>query len=211
MRELAILIAAVTISCIAMPHVVQGQTEKTLERFDGERTVESPYITYEEFEDISIDGRGRMGELLSVSSVDQAVRILGEPQDRKTTQINAGAYKRSTELLYDGMRISYLETTPGGVQLELVEVTSPDHFFRIGGKKVHPGMRASKMGTPLRKDLSQTKAKGTDDEPHTTIFIEREGGKKSKRGGRLLEHTDILIEQDSEEGKVNLVRFSRVI
>jgi hypothetical protein len=211
MRKLTILIAAVTISCIATPHLAQGQTEKTLERFDGERTVESPYITYDEFEDISIDGRGRIGELLTVSSVDQAVRILGKPQDRKITQINSGGYKKHTELLYDGLRISFLETAAGGVQLELVEVTSPDHFLGIGGKKVRPGMTQSKLGAPLRKDLSQAKAKGTDDEPTTSIFIQQKEKKRSKGGERVLEYSSIVIEQNPETGEVNVVRFSRII
>lgn len=213
MKRLTILVAAAAILCVATPHPAQGQTEKTLQQFDGERTVEVPYVTYAEFENISIDGRGRMGELLTVRSVEQAVRILGEPKERDVTQFN-GAYRKRVELLYDGLRISYIETAleaEEDVYLEGVKVTSPDHFLEIGATKVRPGMTQSKMAAPLQKELNQAKAEGTGDEPHTTIFIERKGKKKSKGERPTMEYTEIRIEQDPESGEVSLVRFSRVI
>jgi hypothetical protein len=104
--SIKLLLAAVSIVNITLPYVAQGQTEKTLQQYMGGQTVETPYITHSEFENISIDGRGRMGDLLTVHSIDQAVRILGKPTETEVTEINSGGYKKSTELLYNGFRIS---------------------------------------------------------------------------------------------------------
>jgi len=79
------------------------------------------------------------------------------------------------------LRISYLETAAKGIQLEVIEVTSDNYFLRIGSKKIHPGMPKNKLDHPLQKELNRSKEKGTDDDPHTTIFIERENEKKEGR------------------------------
>ena len=152
-----------------------------------------------------------MKTLLTVRSIEQAIRILGNPKERNITEINSGGYKKSTELVYDGLRISYLETAANGIQLEVVEVTSDNHFLGIGGKKVHPGMPNNKLDQPLRKELNRSKAKRPDDDPHATIFIERKNGTKNKRGETILEHTEIRIEQYSGSSEVKSVTFSRII
>lgn len=206
-----VLIIVVVVSCVYTSHSAWGQTEKTLQRADVQaQSVQSPYITYSEFKNISIDGQGSMRELLTVRSVDQAVHILGKPKERDIVEITSGGYKESTTLVYEGLKITYLEAA-GDVHLEQVEVTSADHFLQIGDRKVHPGMSQSKLSSPLQKELSQAKAGEKKDGMHTTILTDQKGGKESKRGNRILEHTEIRIEMDEESGEVRSVVFSRVV
>jgi len=71
------------------PKIVIVHTNKTFEKNTGGYTVYTPYISYKEFQNISIDGRGRMETLLTVRSIEQAIRILGNPKEIDTTEINS--------------------------------------------------------------------------------------------------------------------------
>lgn len=210
MKKLTILVAAMTVGCLFAQNPAPAQTEKTLQRTDMQgQTVESPYVTYSEFENICIDGRGRMGKLLTVRSIEEAVQTLGEPESRKVVEINSGGYKKRTTLLYAGMKITYLETFRG-VQLEKLKMTSPDRFLEVGGTKVHPGMRMDELSAPLRTELSKKKLDAKNGKIHTNIFIKKGNGKE-KKDGQVMKYSEIRISLEKKGKRVKSLVFSKVI
>lgn len=193
---------------VASTQEAYAQTQKTMlyEDMHGQQT-ESPYITQQEFEDILIGEKARLGELLTVESVDEAIRLLGTPNSRDVVEINATSYLEKVDLVYDGFSITYLKTTIGTFLFELKTTTSK-WPVQIGDTKVSPGMSTSKLSEAVQSATQSAKS----DEMTSLSYVKLDASEaKSQRVKEMSKHTTIEIKFNEQAGKVVWFRIQRVI
>jgi len=214
MTHLAFITRSIVLSVVALGASVApvqeacAQTEKTMlyEDMHGQQT-RSPYITQQEFESILIGGKARLGELLTVESVDEAIHLLGPPNSRDVVEINATSYLEKVDLVYDGFSITYLKTTIGTFLVELKTTTSrwPVHF---GETTVSPGMSTNELSEAVRSSAQASKS----DSATSLLSIKLGPSEATSRGEEeMKEHTSIVIKVNEEGGKVVSFRIHRVI
>ena len=187
---------------------VRAQTEKTMLHDDMQgQPVRSPYITPSEFENIRVGGKARLGALLIVASVDEAVRLLGTPNSRETVEINAGYFVALVNLAYDGLELSFL-ITDTKIYLVKLKATSSEWPVRIGDTEVSPGMRASGLSAPVRNA-----ARPSESNPaHSLSYLKLHDPEATSQPEKAMnEHTTIEIKIDDRSGDIAWFRVERLI
>jgi hypothetical protein len=185
-----------------------AQTEKTMLHDDMHgQPVRSPYITPSEFENIRVGGKARLGALLIVASIDEAVRLLGTPNSRETVEINAGYFVALVNLAYDGLALSFL-ITDTKIYLAKLKTTSSEWPVQIGDTEVSPGMDASELSEVVRNA-----ARPAEDNPaHSLSYLKLYDARATGQAEKAMnEHTTIEIKIDDRSGEVAWFRIERLI
>ena len=206
-RSLVLVVIALGAS-VAPVRDACAQTEKTMLHDDMHgQPVRSPYITEQEFENIILGEKARLGALLTVESVDEATRLLGPPNSREVIELNAAPYLEKTALMYDGFTVEYLKTTSGTFLVELKTTTSK-WPVRVGDTDVVPGMDASGLSETVRNA-----AQPSDDNPaHSLTYVKLYDAQATSRAEKEMnEHTSIGIKINDLSGDVVWFRIHRVI
>jgi len=214
MTHLAFITRSVVLSVIALGasvapvQDVRAQTEKTMLHEDMHgQPVRSPYITPSEFENIRVGGKTRLGALLIVASVDEAVRLLGTPNSRETVEINAGYFVELVNLAYDGLELSFL-ITDTKIYLAKLKTTSSKWPVQIGDTEVVPGTDANGLSEPVRNAAQASES----DSAHSLTYIKLYDAQATSRAETSMnEHTTIEIKIDDRSGEVVWFRIERLI
>ncbi len=192
----ALIVLSLSVVILGTPRVVPAQTEKVTVSTTAEgETIQTPYISQAEFQNISVEGGAASGkssssqttfrDILAVSSLDEVTRRFGEP---KSTEYNRFPEGSSTDykaiLTYNGMKLWYRKTR-GKVRLQTMVITSEDRFLRVGGVKLRPGMSADSLSALMRKAVED------DDDGVATVRVAPPGKSEDPRsisnGGPVIE------------------------
>lgn len=204
-----LVLALITLGASVAPvRVACAQTEKTMLHEDMHgQPVRSPYITPSEFENIRVGGKARLGALLTVASIDGAIRRLGPPNSRDVVEINAGYFVELVHLVYDGLELSFLITDTKTYLVKL-KTTSSEWPVRIGGTKVSPGMPASRLSETVRNAARPAES----DPSYRLSYLKLHDTQATSRAEKAMnEHTTIEIKIDDRSGDVVWFRMERLI
>lgn len=213
---------------LAAPDAGVAQTEKVFHEEDthGER-VHVPYITYEEYQSISLISQTTTGKnldehtkerqvpfeaLLSVSSLKDVIRRIGEPENIDRNVFPDGDRFIAT-LDYDGMSLKYAKRKDKRVRLTTMEVTSPDWSLVVGGKELRPGMRMNQLSPVVRQAIDDDTFLGEEGiDAVGVIRVARSGeGEGSKVASMEDEQTEVSVHLDKKTGTVQVIRFHRIV
>lgn len=133
----------------------RAEVEKTFQRttMNG-RTVQTPYLTYEEFRLVTVcapGGQVPLRKLLTVSTPEEAARLLGEPQ---TTERNDDPDDASytTWLHYsENVTVKYHGFPDGTLGLTSIELRSSRWGLKIGDKELSLGTDVASLDAPVRQ------------------------------------------------------------
>ena len=193
-----------------------AQVEKTFQRTDSNgRTVQTPYLTYEEFRSTTLrcpNGRVTLGELLTVSSLDEAVRLLGDPQsierndDPDDTSFTAWLrYGRNTTVEYHGF-------ANGTLGLTSIELRSTKWGLEIGDNQLSPGMDIARLGKTVRRSaVSGTHSKKGNKSGLGTIYIASPNASKDGKVEPLMNGMTQFNFSTGKTGTIEVVRLSRIV
>lgn len=213
-RILAIVFIIILFSMgdLIVPKLAVAQTQKLAERkgMHGQ-IIQTPYITYPEFQSTSVGGEEiisksseesvTFSDIVSVSSLDEVIRLFGEPKHFNRATFPDGKTVRA-DLNFGGMKMEYIKVSGSSYfRLRELKVTSPEWSLTVGEKELCPGMAVNQLSPPVRKS--------------GYVYVAKQGtAKKAKRNGEL-EMTDtrtqITFEIDKERGTVKTIRFHQMI
>jgi len=97
---------------------------------------EHPVIQNDDYDNILIDGKLRLGKLLEPNSSDEILRVLGPPESKEVRDDVTG---RTMEIKYDGMKVYYFEMSKDNYVLSEIIVDGENHFMKVRGREVRPG------------------------------------------------------------------------
>ena len=226
-RRPCILVWAMVIISLAETGAVQAQTEKTVQ---GQHDP-TPYISYAEFRDISASkgqrtisskslrdttnlargGQVVLQELLSVSSLDEVIRILGQPKAIDRDEFPDGGW--AATLQYEGgTMFDYQKFEDGTIALLELQLWSSDWSLKVGEKELRPGMRIDSLSSVVRQSIQEgSYPKGANVDGIGSIHIAKPG---TAKGGNvtLLKNgkAEITVHVNTESGTVGVVRFARL-
>lgn len=182
-----------------------AQTQKTHQYENAEGvTVESPYITYSEFKNISIDGKARLGELLTLNSTDEVTHALGEPKEKNVLEIGAGGIEKEVTFVYKGFSIEYLKKN-GKLLLEILEIVSNNKFIKLNGFNIKPGMSINKLSNSIYINYKISKNRYSNQS--TSIKVSRENTSTVE----LISGTTIVMEINDSKNYVEMMRIERMV
>jgi hypothetical protein len=200
----------------ASPHAACAQVEKTVQRttMNG-RTVQTPYVTYEEFRSVTLrcpNGRVLLRKLLTVSSLDEAVRLLGDPQsiERNDDPDDPSFtvwlhYGRDTTVEYHGF-------ADGTLRLTSIELRSTKWGLGIGDDQLSPGMEIAGLGKTLRRSaVSGTLSKKKSKSGLGTIYIASPNASKNGKVEPLMTGMTQFNFSTGKAGTIEVVRLSRIV
>ena len=123
---------------ILFPKKSEAQTQRTFQREDmhGE-SIRVPYLRHEEYQNISLTGSSalqksskqvadsspKFGQLLSVASLGEVTRRLGEPESIERRDLSGNMFIGI--LHYEGLRLEYLKTGNKEIRLRKLDMSSP--------------------------------------------------------------------------------------
>ena len=193
-----------------------AQVEKTFQRTDSNgQAVQTPYVTYEEFRSVTLcfpDGRVPLRKLLTVSSLDEAVRLLGDPQSIERNEDPDDAsftawlhYGRDTTVEYHGF-------ADGTLGLTSIELRSSKWGLEIGDKELSPGMDITGLDDTVRQSaVSGTFSKKKDKSGLGTIYIASPNASKNGKIEPLMNGMTQFNFNTRETGTIDVVRLSRIV
>lgn len=212
------------------PRIVLAQTTKLAEQTNMQgQAVRTPYITHGELQSISLEsgavsGKTRsgkthaepsrqvnFGKLLSVSSLDEIVQLLGEPETVDRQEFPDGQRLGAT-LHYEGMRIEYDRYEDGTSGVTTIQVRSSDWSLKVGGTKLHPGMSVDQLTPTVRESFQEDT---TFDDPALDSFSVIHIAKPDSGKGGQVElmqegRAQITVHANDETRTVEMVRFARL-
>lgn len=212
MQRLAIVTSVVLIVVLVSPNEAEAQTEKKLQYEDMHgQTVQTPYISYDVYQSITVNGRIPFRKLLSVSSVDEIIRSLGKPETIDRQEFS-GRERFGAVLHYEGATVEY-DRYEGGVSgITSIEIRSPDWSLTVGGTKLRPGMSVDRLSPAVRESLQKDT---TFDDPKIDSFgivhitapdLGKSGEVKLLQDGR----SQITVHVNEESNTIVMVRFGRL-
>jgi hypothetical protein len=197
---------------LTTPDLAAAQTSKLVEKTDmSGQAVQTPYINYNEYENISVNGKIAFRDLLSASSVDEIIQYLGQPKTIDRHEF-AGRERFGAELHYEGATVEY-DNYEGGVSgITSIEIRSPGWFLTVGSKTLRPGMTADRLSPAVRKSLQK---RTTSDDPNldrfSVVHIAKPGSAKSGDVELLQDgKAQITVYVNAVTGTVERIRFSRL-
>jgi hypothetical protein len=194
------------------PKTAIAQTQKLAERkgMHGQ-IIQTPYITYTEFQSTSV-GREEItsksseksltfSDIVSVSSLDEVIRLFGEPKHFNRATFPDGKTVRA-DLNFGGMKMEYIKVSGSSYfSLRELKVTSPEWSLTVGEKELCPGMSVNQLSPLVRKS--------------GYMYVAKKGtAKNAKRSGELEitdARTQITFEIDEDTGTVKTIRFHQII
>lgn len=210
---------------LSVPGTAPAQATNLHEQTTAEgATIQTPYVTYEEFEAASLgpSGNGKtlskdaaetvtLGDLFAVSSLDEIVQLLGEPETVDRQEFSDGQRLRAT-LHYEGMRIEYDRYEDGTSGVTTIQVRSSDWSLKVGGTKLHPGMSVDQLTPTVRESFQEDT---TFDDPaldsFSVIHIAKPDSGKSGQVELMQEgRAQISVHANDETRTVEMVRFARL-
>jgi hypothetical protein len=218
-----ILAMAVLIS----PELTLAQTEKVLHRKDMHgQTVHTPYISYDEYQDVSLTSQSasdttvdkstgmqvNFDDLLSVSSLDEVIRHLGKPKsiDRK---VFPDGERFIATLDYGGMTLKYAKRKDKNVKLTTIEMRSPNWLLKVGETEFRPGMTVNQLSPTVRQSIDEDTFLGDDDVDGVAVIRVAEPGTASGENVKIMEgeQTQISVHVNKGAKTVKVVRFHRIV
>jgi len=209
MRVFNVVAAVLILASFTGVEAVEAQTEKTVQGQYGP----TPYITYAEFQDISVGGtvsgkssssRTAFRDVLNVASLDEVTRHFGKP---KSTEYNRFPEGSSTDyvvtLNYEGINIKYRKTRRR-IKLQEILITSEDRFLKVSGVKLQPGMSTDSLSAVMQKAVED------DDDGVAAVRVARPGKSEAPRSIPNGQPA-ISIKVDKNSGILKRIHFSRVI
>lgn len=157
MKRLILLIALAAV-VLADPWVGHAQTKKALQRTNMHgQVVQFPYVSYDEFQSVTVSspsGKVSLQELLTVSSLDEVIRLLGEPQSIERNE-DPDNRSFSARLHYEGNTIVVYDASSDGetVSLRTLELWSPRWSLVVGDKVLRPGMKVGSLSPAVRQSI----------------------------------------------------------
>jgi len=159
MRTLHTFAFILTLANLTSVEAVEAQTKKTV---PGQHHP-TPYITYAEFQDISIGGEIVSGkssgsqttfrDILTVASLDEVTRRFGEPTSTEYNRFPEGSSTDYTVYLtYNGLELKYRKRERE-IKLETMALTSKERFLRAGRVKLQPGMGTDSLSPVMHKAI----------------------------------------------------------
>ena len=210
-----------TAAVLAMPQPATAQTDKLHKKTTAQGEIDrTPYVTYTEFEAAAVSGKAfsnkssggevTFGDLVSVASLDEVIRLLGEPD-----KLNRGAPFGDVRayLHYKGMLLDYIkydkDDPDSKFELRDLEITSSDWSFTINGTRLRPGMSVHQLSPAVRQTLDEDFDQSVD--AFGAVVIAKPGtAKQAKRGGELeAMRGGATIQIEVNGGIVDKVRFHR--
>lgn len=197
---------------LTMPGAVSAQTNLNTKPTAKGETIRTPYITYAEFQNISVNERATFSELLSVSSLDGVIQALGEPKTFDRNASPDGEMFTAT-LDYTGMVLDYIKRPGKEIRLETIELRSSDWFLKVGGKILRPGMKVDSLSSAIQNTITSDTILGEDDiDGIGTVLIAKPGKSDSGEVETMdATHGAVTLHINKETGTVKVVRFSRVV
>lgn len=183
---------------------------KTVTNAQGE-VVETPYLSRSELMDTRLGGPHgtvNLGQIMTVRSIEQATRLLGEPDSTDVTHYPEGVrYDRLVVLIYNVMRVEYVDIGKS-IKMDKVEIKSNSYYIKIGKKKIKAGISSHRLSNKI------INKKKKDSGELTTSHLIRVSDKEesSKEGAaNLAKHEGLVVEVDENTGKVTKVRYYTTI
>lgn len=216
---------------IAAPKLTTAQAVRVLQRKDMKgQTVRTTYIRYADFKDLSSitnksitqesssgttsgfsSGQVPLRELLSVSSLDEAIRILGEPKTIDRDEFSDGGW--ATTLRYEGgTMFDYRKFEDGEIALIEFELWRSNRALEIGEMELCPGMNIDGLSPAVRQSISEgSYPEGANVDGIGAIQIATPGSTKGEKveflqGGKA----QITVHVNREKGTVEVLRFTRL-
>jgi len=220
-----VIIALVLLGGILIPKKGEAQTQRTFQRKDmhGQST-RVPYLRHEEYQNISLTGSSasgksskqsadaslKFGQLLSVASLDEVTRRLGEPKSIERRDLSGNMFIGI--LHYDGLRLEYLKTVTREIRLRKLDISSPGWSITINGKELHPGMEISQLSTTVRESIEHFERSPSDNpDVDATAVLHVANATKGKSSDRLEENTRFSFRIDTTAGTIKAIGFNRLI
>lgn len=228
-KESVVVSGGVTVSLLLsfllFPGVVVAQTERAFQGTDvhGQST-RVPYPRHEEYQNISLIGSSasgkspkqsadaslKFGQLLSVASLDEVTRRLGEPKSIERRDLSGNMFIGI--LHYDGLRLEYLKTGTKEIRLRKLDISSPGWSVTINGKELHPGMEISQLSTTVRESIKHFERSPSDNPDVDAAAVLHVANKtKGKSSDRLEENTRFSFRIDTTAGTIEAIGFNRLI
>lgn len=209
---------------LATPRTVSAQTEKlnTQTTSEGE-TIQTPYITYEEFQAASLDasdggkalskelagGTVTLSDLITISSLDEVTRLFGEPE----TLTHDSPYGQNilAFLSYEGLRLEYIkydkDNPDSKYKLRELRLSSQNWSLTMNGTQLRPGMPVNQLSPAVRQTLDEDFSQAED--ALGSVVVAKPGA-EAKQGGELEPmRGGAMIHLPVEDGVVTEVQFSR--
>ncbi len=192
-----------------------AQVEKTFQRTDSNgQIVQTPYVTYEEFQSVTLhrpDGQVPLRELLTVSSLDEVIRLLGDPQsvERNDDPDDASFtawlhYDRDTTVEYHGF-------ADGTLGITSIELRSPRWGLEIGSKRLSPGGDIADLDKTVRRSAVSGKlSKKNNKSGVGAIYIEQPNASKNEKVEPLMNGMTQFNFKTGKAGAIDVVRLSRI-
>jgi len=209
-----------------LPKASLGQTEKVLQRKDVHgQSAQTPYISYSEYQGISLTRQGLSGKslkkssddlvlstLLSVSSLDEIVSYLGEPESIERNMFPDGERFIAT-LEYGGITLKYAKRKDGNVKLTTIEMRSPNWAIGVGGTELRPGMRIDQLSPAVQQSINGDTFLGEDDVDGVGVIRVAEKGKAKEGNVKLIEgkQPQVSVHVDRDTETIKVVRFHRIV
>jgi len=231
-QSVALSVFILAVSGLTLPKLALAQAEKVLQRKDMHgQTVQMPYISYAEFHDISASkgqkeisskslrdttnlargGQVVLQELLSVSSLDEVIRILGQSKTIDRDEFPDEGW--AATLQYEGgTMFDYQKFEDGTIALLELQLWGSDWSLKVGEKELRPGMKIDSLSPVVRQSIQEgSYPKGANVDGIGSIHIAKPG---TAKGGNvtLLQNgkAEITVHVNTESGTVEVVRFARL-
>jgi len=211
----------------AAPASAAGQAVKLHEHVTSQgETVQTPYITYDEYQAMSVDSQMSpkegsdkstnrqvvFDELLSISSLDKVVRRLGKPKSIDRNVFPDGERFIAT-LDFGGMTLKYAKRKDGNVRLTTLEMRSPDWSLKVGGWELRPGMAVDHLSPAVQQSIKGDTFLGEDDVDGVAVIRVAKPGAAGGKNVKIMEgeQTQVSVHVDKSTGTVKVVRFHRIV
>jgi hypothetical protein len=213
MKRLLPLATAFIVFVLAGPGATYAQVKKTFQRTNmNGQTVQQPYLTYEEFRSVMVrapNGHVPLHKLLTVSTLEEASRLLGEP---RLTERNGGPESFTAWLRYEGdTNVEYVGSEDDSLKLTSIELHSSSWGFKIRDKELSPGMSTNRFDAAVRQSaVPKSRSKSEDMSGTGAIYIAKSNTKKKREVDPLQNGLTQFNFNVDETGVVEVVRLSRV-
>ena len=203
----------------AAPASAAGQAVKLHEHVTSQgETVQIPYITYAAFAAAAVGGKAlsskssgekaTLGDLVTVSPLDEVTRLLGEPEDLSQGTDPWGTVRGYLE--YKGMRMEYIKTSgSSSFRLREMRLRTPDWSLTVNGVKLRPGGEADRLSSAVRQTMRMSGS--ASDVAEGYIYIAKPGIARNEKVKFFGESTFIGIEVDQGTDTIKQVRFHRLL
>lgn len=222
---------AVLIAVIGMASLEGASAQTTSlakqENMQG-KVVEIPYITYRDFQSSSLKGEAALSEtqrtdtsgflngktvheLLSVSSLDEAIQFLGEPRTIEKENFSDGDWVAT--LRYDeGTFFDYRKYKDGALALLEFELWTSPWSLKVGGARLRPGMRTDRLSVAVRQSIREgSYPEGADVDGIGAIAIAKADSREGEDTELVQDgKAQITVHVNSKTDTVEIVRFTRL-